>query len=165
MQPKEKHSIYVRNADSMEPPMSLEALPVLVGIAVAMTQAPGPNNPMLSASGAAHGWRRSAPHVMGVTVGIPVMLVLVALGFERVLAHLPRPHTHPRMDRLTHAGLADLAHRDSGWTWCGGLSEHERRLGLMAFAGCQLCFLGRFAGRLAGGWGLLVVGAARAGTG
>ncbi len=89
VQPKEKHLVYVRNADSMEPPMSLEALPALAGVAVAMTWAPGPNNAMLSASGANYGWRRSVPHVMGVTVGFPVMLVLVASGFERVLDGFP----------------------------------------------------------------------------
>lgn len=96
----------------MKPPLSLEALPALATIAVAITQAPGPNNAMLSASGAAHGWRPPVARVMAVAVGLPVMLVLVALGFERLLAHLPRPRAHPRV----HAGLADLAHRDSDWT-------------------------------------------------
>lgn len=69
--------------------MSLEALPALTGIAVSMTWAPGPNNAMLSASGANYGWRRSVPHVMGVAIGFPVMLVLVSSGLVRVLDAFP----------------------------------------------------------------------------
>ena len=69
--------------------MSLDALPALTGIAVSMTWTPGPNNAMLSASGANYGWRRSVPHVMGVAVGFPVMLVLVALGLVRALDAFP----------------------------------------------------------------------------
>ena len=69
--------------------MSLESLPALTAIAVSMTWAPGPNNAMLSASGANFGWRRSVPHAMGVAVGFPVMLILVASGLARVLDPFP----------------------------------------------------------------------------
>ena len=69
--------------------MSLESLPALTGIAVSMTWAPGPNNAMLSASGANFGWRRSVPHAMGVAVGFPFMLILVASGLARVLDPFP----------------------------------------------------------------------------
>lgn len=89
IQPTALHLLYVRNADSMEQLMSLEAVSALIGVAVAMTWAPGPNNAMLSALGANFGWRRSVSHVMGVTVGFPVMLVVVALGFIRGLDAFP----------------------------------------------------------------------------
>lgn len=69
--------------------MNLEALPALAGIAFSMTWTPGPNNAMLSASGANYGWQRSMPHAAGVTVGFPVMLVLVALGLIGVLEAFP----------------------------------------------------------------------------
>lgn len=69
--------------------MNPEALTALIGIAVSMTWAPGPNNAMLSASGANYGWRRSVPHVTGVAVGFPIMLILVASGLERVLHAFP----------------------------------------------------------------------------
>ena len=69
--------------------MDPETLTALAGIAVSMTWAPGPNNAMLSASGANYGWRRSVPHVTGVAVGFPVMLVLVASGLEHVLQAFP----------------------------------------------------------------------------
>ena len=69
--------------------MNLEALTALSGIALAMTCGPGPNNAMLSASGANYGWRRSVPHAMGVAVGFPIMLIVVAMGLERVLSAFP----------------------------------------------------------------------------
>ena len=82
--------------------MDPETLAALAGIAVSMTWAPGPNNAMLSASGANYGWRRSVPHVTGVAVGFPVMLVLVASGLGRkgsrdiqVEFLAPRPGTAP----------------------------------------------------------------------
>lgn len=73
----------------MGPAVTPETVTALVGIAVSMTWTPGPNNAMLSASGANAGWRRSMPHVMGVTFGFPGMLIVVALGLERMLREFP----------------------------------------------------------------------------
>ena len=73
----------------MIPSIHPETVTALAGIAVSMTWTPGPNNAMLSASGANYGWRRSVPHVMGVTFGFPIMLILVALGLERLLRSFP----------------------------------------------------------------------------
>ncbi len=61
----------------------------LVGVAFSMTWTPGPNNMMLAASGANFGWRRTVPHALGVTIGFPVMLFLVAMGLGRVFAAYP----------------------------------------------------------------------------
>jgi len=69
--------------------MNLETSTALVGLAVSMTWTPGPNNAMLSASGANFGWRRSVPHAMGVAIGFPIMLTLVALGLGRVIEPFP----------------------------------------------------------------------------
>ncbi len=73
----------------MIPSINPETVTALAGIALSMTWTPGPNNAMLSASGANYGWRRSVPHVMGVTFGFPIMLILVALGLERLLRSFP----------------------------------------------------------------------------
>ena len=54
-----------------------------------MTWTPGPNNAMLSASGANYGWRRSVPHALGVGFGFPLMLVMVATGLARLLDAFP----------------------------------------------------------------------------
>lgn len=69
--------------------MNLETATALVGMAVSMTWTPGPNNAMLSASGANFGLRRSVPHAMGVAIGFPIMLTLVALGLGRAIEPFP----------------------------------------------------------------------------
>ena len=70
--------------------MDLDAVLVLAGIAVSMTWTPGPNNAMLTASGANFGWRRTVPHALGVAIGLPIMLFLVALGLGQVFEAEPR---------------------------------------------------------------------------
>ncbi|MDN3566129.1 LysE family translocator [Paeniroseomonas aquatica] len=59
------------------------------GFALAMTASPGPNNAMVAASAANFGLRRSLPHVLGIALGFPAMLVLVAFGLAEVLAASP----------------------------------------------------------------------------
>ena len=41
---------------------------------------PGPNNMMLTASGARFGWRRTVPHIFGIFCGLAVMIALSGLG-------------------------------------------------------------------------------------
>lgn len=71
--------------------------------AVSMSATPGPNNAMVTASGATWGFRRTVPHVIGISVGFPVMLVAVALGAGEVLR--TRPWLH---EALRWAGSAYL---------------------------------------------------------
>jgi len=59
------------------------------GFALAMSATPGPNNTMVAASAANFGLRRTVPHVLGVTLGFPAMLVLVALGAAEGLQEAP----------------------------------------------------------------------------
>jgi threonine/homoserine/homoserine lactone efflux protein len=59
------------------------------GFALAMSFSPGPNNAMLAASGANFGLRRTVPHLLGVALGFPVMLLLVALGAAELLHAAP----------------------------------------------------------------------------
>ncbi len=60
-----------------------------LAFATAMSATPGPNNAMLTASGALFGLRRSVPHLLGVALGFPVMVVAVALGAGQVLRAHP----------------------------------------------------------------------------
>ena len=69
--------------------MDLDEILVLAGVAMSMTWTPGPNNAMLTASGANFGWRRTVPHSMGVAFGVPIMLFLIAMGLGRVFAAEP----------------------------------------------------------------------------
>jgi len=57
--------------------------------AVAMSATPGPNNAMVTASGATWGFWRTLPHMLGITVGFAVMVVAVALGAGEVLRAYP----------------------------------------------------------------------------
>ncbi len=66
-------------------------LPV-IGFAVAISATPGPNNIMVAASGATFGLARTVPHLLGIAVGFPVMLMLVAIGAAEPLRTLPWLH-------------------------------------------------------------------------
>jgi threonine/homoserine/homoserine lactone efflux protein len=46
---------------------------------------PGPNNIMLTASGTNFGFRRSLPHIAGISVGFPLMVLAVGLGLSPLL--------------------------------------------------------------------------------
>lgn len=50
---------------------------------------PGPNVILLTASGARFGFRRTLPHVAGVTLGVGLVAGLTGLGIGAVLAALP----------------------------------------------------------------------------
>jgi threonine/homoserine/homoserine lactone efflux protein len=69
--------------------MSLETFTAVLIFATVMGFTPGPNNVMLASSGARFGMARSLPHLAGVTVGFPVMLLLVGLGLASILLASP----------------------------------------------------------------------------
>ena len=54
-----------------------------------MSITPGPNNIMLLASGARFGFRRTLPHLLGVTAGFTLQTVAVCAGLGVVLEWLP----------------------------------------------------------------------------
>lgn len=60
-----------------------------IAFAVAMSATPGPNNTLVAASGARFGMKRTLPHMLGISVGFPVMLVAVAFGAGAVLQATP----------------------------------------------------------------------------
>jgi hypothetical protein len=49
----------------------------------------GPNNAMLSASGLNFGFRRTLPHMVGITFGCMVMMVAIGLGLAQLFEHVP----------------------------------------------------------------------------
>lgn len=64
--------------------MTFDIFPALAGFAAASLFTPGPNNLMLVASGANFGIRRTLPHLSGVVLGFPLMIVPVGLGAMRL---------------------------------------------------------------------------------
>jgi threonine/homoserine/homoserine lactone efflux protein len=69
--------------------MPIEQLIALMGFVVVMTGTPGPNNMMLLASGANFGFRRSIPHILGITIGCQSLLLAIALGLGQLLTRFP----------------------------------------------------------------------------
>jgi threonine/homoserine/homoserine lactone efflux protein len=60
---------------------------ILFTIATSIT--PGPNNVMILTSGVNHGFRKSIPHLLGIDLGFPLMLVAIGLGVGQVFQQLP----------------------------------------------------------------------------
>lgn len=54
---------------------------------------PGPNNVMLTASGATFGYRRSVPHMLGICLGVVVMVLLIGAGLGKLFESEPRIYT------------------------------------------------------------------------
>jgi threonine/homoserine/homoserine lactone efflux protein len=71
----------------------MESLLPLLGFVVAGTTSPGPNNLMVLASGANWGLARTLPHIAGISLGFPVMIVAVGLGLGPVFDAFPQLHT------------------------------------------------------------------------
>ena len=65
----------------------------LAGFALVTVITPGPNNLMLMTSGANFGFRRSIPHMLGVGLGFPMMIVPVGLGVMQVFDLWPVSYT------------------------------------------------------------------------
>ncbi|MGX9354970.1 LysE family translocator [Roseobacteraceae bacterium S113] len=73
--------------------MTTDVFLALLGFSFVTVISPGPNNLMLLASGANFGLRRSVPHMLGIVIGFPVMVILVGLGASRVFEAWPPAYT------------------------------------------------------------------------
>jgi len=65
-----------------------ELLPLMT-YAFVMSSTPGPNNLMLTASGANFGYRRSLPHIMGISAGAGLQIYLTCLGLGALFTRYP----------------------------------------------------------------------------
>jgi threonine/homoserine/homoserine lactone efflux protein len=71
----------------------METLLPLLGFVVVSTVTPGPNNLMVLTSGANFGLSRTIPHIAGISLGFPVMILAVGLGLGFVFDAYPILHT------------------------------------------------------------------------
>lgn len=69
--------------------MSQPLLLAFLLFAAVMAFTPGPNNIMLLSSGVTYGFRRTAPHVLGVTFGFAFMVGAVGFGLGAVFLTYP----------------------------------------------------------------------------
>ncbi len=63
-------------------------IPVLL-FAITMSITPGPNNMLLTASGASYGYRRTIPFICGIVAGLVSLLALSALGLGALFESVP----------------------------------------------------------------------------
>lgn len=68
-------------------------LPSLLGFVVAATCTPGPNNLMVLASGANFGLARTWPHIFGIAIGFPVLILAIGFGLALLFDAVPVLHT------------------------------------------------------------------------
>ena len=69
--------------------MTQSLLYALISFAFVTSITPGPNNLMLMASGANFGFRRTLPHMVGISLGHALMVFLVGLGIAGLFAAYP----------------------------------------------------------------------------
>ena len=85
------------------PLTSLSLLGPLALFALVSSITPGPNNVMLATSGLNFGFRRTIPHLLGVSIGFTLMVFLVGVGLGSVFQQVPALYTV-----LKYAGAAYL---------------------------------------------------------
>lgn len=85
--------------------MSQQLFYAFLVFAVVMFFTPGPNNIMLLASGLNFGFRRTLPHIAGVTFGFAFMIAVTGIGLGAVFTSWPMLQTI-----LKYAGAAYLVY-------------------------------------------------------
>ncbi len=72
--------------------MITELIAPVLSFAVSTTITPGPNNVMVTASGANFGYRRTLRHILGISLGFPVMVIAIGLGLGGLFHASPEVH-------------------------------------------------------------------------
>lgn len=70
--------------------MTQELITAFIVFAFVASITPGPNNIMLMASGANFGYRRTIPHLLGVSLGHGFLVFMLGLGLVQVFDAYPR---------------------------------------------------------------------------
>jgi threonine/homoserine/homoserine lactone efflux protein len=71
------------------PALPYAALSAAMTFALVMSITPGPNNTMLLSSGVNFGFRRTLPHMLGITSGCMVMMIAIGLGLGHLFERVP----------------------------------------------------------------------------
>lgn len=74
-------------------PEMLSALPAGMLFVVVTTITPGPNNTMLLASGVNFGFKRTVPHILGISAGVVVLMLSVGFGLGELFRRVPWLYT------------------------------------------------------------------------
>ena len=104
-----------------------------VVFATVMYFTPGPNNIMLLSSGLTYGFRRTLPHVAGITIGVAFMIGAAGLGLGSVFVAWPVLQTI-----LKYAGIGYLVYLAAAIAMSGPASAQDNRRGPMTFWGAAM---------------------------
>ncbi|MBB3257765.1 threonine/homoserine/homoserine lactone efflux protein [Paraburkholderia bannensis] len=74
-------------------PEMLSALPAGMLFVLVTSITPGPNNTMLLTSGVNFGFRRTVPHMLGISAGVVVLMLSVGFGLGEVFRRVPVLYT------------------------------------------------------------------------
>jgi threonine/homoserine/homoserine lactone efflux protein len=114
--------------------MSQSLFIAFVVFATVMFFTPGPNNIMLLSSGLTYGFRRTLPHVAGITIGFAFMIGAVGLGLGTIFISYPVLQT-----MLKYAGAAYLLYLAAAIAMSGPVKpDHDNRRGPMTFWGAAM---------------------------
>src|SRR5215475_3745429 len=114
--------------------MSSSLLLAFVVFAIVMFFTPGPNNIMVLSSGLTYGFRRTLPHVAGITIGFAFMVAAVGLGLGTVFIAYPILQTV-----LKYLGAAYLIYLAAAIALSGPPKTGEdKRGGPMTFWGAAM---------------------------
>ncbi|MBJ7312199.1 LysE family translocator [Rugamonas sp. CCM 8940] len=98
---------------------------------------PGPNNIMLTSSGIWFGFRRSIPHMLGITTGFGVLLGICAAGIGALVMALPALQTALKLAGSGY--LLYLAWQLRSMDFERKVEQARRPMGFMAAAAFQFC--------------------------
>lgn len=73
--------------------MTTEMLAALIIFAFVSSITPGPNNIMLMTSGINFGFARTVPHMLGVSIGFTLMIVMIGVGIMQLIEAIPGSQT------------------------------------------------------------------------
>jgi threonine/homoserine/homoserine lactone efflux protein len=113
--------------------ISRELFFAFVLFAAVMFFTPGPNNIMVMSSGLTYGFRRTLPHILGVTIGFAFMVGAVGLGFGTVFIAFPVLQTI-----LKYVGAAYLIYLAVVIAMAGPPEPGEASRGPMTFWGAAM---------------------------
>ena len=114
--------------------MSQSLLIGFIVFAAVMYFTPGPNNVMLLSSGLTYGFRRTLPHIAGITFGMAFMIAAVGLGLGTIFIAYPVLQTI-----LKYAGAAYLIYLAAAIAMSGAVpSAQDNARGPMTFWGAAV---------------------------
>jgi len=107
----------------------------LIAFTFTMSVTPGPNNVMLTASGVNFGFRRTVPHMVGISTGVVIMVLAIGMGLGTVFQTWPQVHIV--MKYLGAAYLLYLAWRIAVAGGPAGAAAGTRPMSLLGAAAFQ----------------------------